>query len=388
MVSQYFHAIIIFFDKIRRNYIPCSRKVFFLFSRRKAIRNTFLQRRELVLQPPREGAKLVLLVFPAGVMSISGGLFSILNIAMLSRKLLAKLGYKVFLAYPPGRYGLASYPYFPNTEIIYTFEQIMRLFPSPDHLVVHIPEYYSARIFKRAKSDEVRYLQSARRLQINILNQNILLMPAPELLNHLKKLTPDVTQTTAHSAYTTPQHATAWGTPLLHLAPIFWREYPFVPWAEKRNWIAYSPDVNPHARMILATLRSNFPDFRFIRISGVSYEQYLNIISKSKYVISFGEGWDGYFWEAHLCGTIGCAVHNTAFFPKNFKGFPTVYTSFAHMNRQLPEDIRQYENGMYMQYIHAKYAILHPNIERSWNRFEKSLMDFYQQRYDFYPTPV
>ena len=58
------------------------------------------------------------------------------------------------------------------------------------------------------------------------------------------------------------------------------------------------------------------------------------------------------------------------------------------MNRQLPEDIRQYENGMYMQYIHAKYAILHPNIERSWNRFEKSLMDFYQQRYDFYPTPV
>lgn len=140
--------------------------------------------------------------------------------------------------------------------------------------------------------------------------------------------------------------------------------------------------------MILATLRSNFPDFRFIRISGVSYEQYLNIISKSKYVISFGEGWDGYFWEAHLCGTIGCAVRNTAFFPKNFKGFPTVYTSFAHMNRQLPEDIRHYENGMYMQYIHAKYAILHPNIERSWNRFEKSLMDFYQQRYDFYPTPV
>jgi len=96
---------------------------------------------------------------------------------------------KVLVVYFSGHNVLAKYPYFPNEEIIYTFKQLMHLFSTPERLLVHTPECHAAKVFNHVNSQEVSYLKSARRLHINILNQNIQLMSSMENLAHLNALT-------------------------------------------------------------------------------------------------------------------------------------------------------------------------------------------------------
>lgn len=376
--------------KVRRNFWPYCQNAFFLFSHYKKIRMDFLQRSSMLSRhPPQAGAELVVLLFPRSILNIAGGLFSILNIASMSRKLLGN-DRKVLVVYFPGHDGLAKYPYFPNEEIIYTFKQLIRLFPKPESLIVHIPECHAAKAFNHVNSREVSYLKSARHLHINILNQNIQLMPSMENLTHLKVLTPHLTQTTAHSRSNSQETADSWNTPVLHLSAVFWKDYPFVPYEEKKNWIAYSPDQNPLAKAILLALRSHLPHFRFIKISGVSYNKYLKIISQSKYVISFGEGWDGYFFEPYYCGTLGCTARNDVFFPKEMGYWETLYSSYQDMLLRLPADIVRYEknNSLYLSYCKLKYDEIVPNLDVVWDYLGGQLKKFYSNEYDYYPKQL
>lgn len=384
--SAPFRKLAMLMDKVRRNFFPYCKKILILLSLRKDIRAAYRQRRASLAQTPQAGKDVVLLVVPPSLLRISGGLFSILNIASVSRQLLGEER-EVVAAHLPGAIGLAQYPYFPNDEIIYTFSQILRRYPTPERLLVHIPECCASRIFTNQNSPETQYIRSAKHVHINILNQNIQLMPPPDALKHLHALTPNVTQTTAHATYCNQANANKWGTPQLHLSAVFWKEYPFVPYSQKQDWIAYSPDPNPFARDILAALRARLPHFRLIKISGVSYKRYLEIISRSKYVLSFGEGWDGYFFEPYYCGTLGCTARNDIFFPKEMGCWETLYDSFEHMREMLPVDIQKYEKNpdAYQAYSMRKYNELQSSLESAWGYFTGQLKKLYDDKYDYYP---
>ena len=373
--------------KVRRNLWPYCKKTFFLFTQYKKIFDGFVQRHSIVAhQLPEYHADIIVILFPRSLLSISGGLFSLLNIAGMTRHILGK-DRKAMVVYLPGHYGFAKYPYFPNDEVIYTFGQLMHLYPNPENLIVHIPECYAEKVFRRASSREVLYLKSARRLHINILDQNIQLMPFSENIAHLRVLTMHLTQTVAHIKSNCQETADKWAMPVLHISAAFWKNYPSVPYEQKKNLIAYSPDQNPFTKDILSALRAQLPHFRFIKISGVSYTRYLEIICQSKYVISFGEGWDGYFFEPYFCGTIGCTVRNDIFFPKEIGYWETVYDDYEQMRERLPVDIKKYErdSSLYVSYCKKKYDEMIPNVDSSWSYFIGQLNKFYNNEYDYYP---
>ena len=136
------------------------RSILFLIRHWREIAVSFANRRMLISRVPMPGEKIVVVLFPAHPLRITGGLFVLLNLAMISREILSREGFKVVVAYPPHWWGLPCYPYYPNKEGIYAFSQIMRLFPSPDTLYIHVPECVATRIFKKQKSRGVRWIYS------------------------------------------------------------------------------------------------------------------------------------------------------------------------------------------------------------------------------------
>lgn len=385
-VFKVLSRLIMLVNKIQRNFFPHCKKLCILFSMRKKIMAAHSARKVALACTPQEKQNLVILLFPPSILRISGGLFSILNIAAISRQILG-LEYKVIVSHFPRRLGLAMYPYFPTQEIIYDFSQVMRQFPNPEKLLIHIPEYYSSNIFSSEKSCEVQYIKRASSLHINILNQNIEFMPEPQALQHLYSLAHNLTQTTAHAVYCSQANSEKWQMPQHHLSAILGKDYPFVPYDKKKNWIAYSPDPNPYAQKVLQELRKKLPNFRLIKISGVSYTRYLEIIGLSKYVISFGEGWDGYFFEPFLCGTLGCTARNDMFFPKDMVGWETLYDSFEHLKQCLPADIASYEASPQKYETHnaERRTVMQLSKDDAWNYLIKRLREFYDGNYSFYP---
>ena len=358
------------------------RKCGILFHQRQTLKAAALRRRQLAAATPVPGSRLVLFLLPPDKFLISGGVFSIIGLAVASRKLLGP-DYTVHLVYFPHTSGFARYPYFPNTEIIFRFDEIMRLYPSPEKLLVHVPEFASDKLFVRPDRPECRYVRQAAYLHINILNQNILQLPEPPRLQHLPALSDHLSQTTAHFRYCTMANMRKWGMQFYYVGAWYWEKFPYVMHAHKQNWIAYSPDKNQHAPMVMAELRRRLPHFRFIRIAGVSYQRYLEIISMSKYVISFGEGADGYFFEPYLCGSLGCAAYNTTFFPpgieKDRKSWRTVYDSYEHMAQKLPDDILEFEAHpyRYAEYNRKRRRWIFGNKTTALKIFYRRLQNFY-----------
>ena len=72
-------------------------------------------------------------------------------------------------------------------------------------MILHIPEYYADDFYNDLTEKDIEFLKSIKKLHINIMNQNIELMPEPEKLKDLYKLTNNITQTIAHDRYATQE---------------------------------------------------------------------------------------------------------------------------------------------------------------------------------------
>lgn len=373
--------------KITRNLIPYGRKFRILCSVRDELMSAFSRRRALLAsRGRRDRGNLVIILFPANPFLISGGIFSLLNIAATSREVLCD-DYEVIVSYPPDTTGLACYPYFPNKELIFNFTHIIRMYPNPQSIIIHIPEFLANSVFKNIDARETQYLLSAKSLRINILNQNILLMPPREDLKHLTALCGEISQTTAHITYCTQYNSDRWNSPMLHLSAPIWKEFPQVPYSLKHDWITYSPDPNPHTAAVLNTIHRHFPHFKLIKINGVSYQRYLEIISQSKYVISFGEGFDAYFFDSYHCGTIGCTSRNNIFFPSDMKDLPMLYRSFDDMELNIIDDIKYFESNIdnYLSHINQQRKEFLSELDICWTYYNTKLENFYSKKFDYVP---
>jgi hypothetical protein len=54
---------------------------------------------------------------------------------------------------------------------------------------------------------------------------------------------------------------------------------------------------------------------------------------------------DGYFSEPYMSGSIGFAVYNNTFFPKDFITVPTVYKSWDNLYEKIINDIRGFDKN-------------------------------------------
>ena len=270
--------------------------------------------------------KLLVVVVPEHN-AMSGGIYSMFSIAEQLRRVKSVHGYEVVLMTRPN--GEAD-TYFRNTnfrnsENVYRFSQLLKCL-NVEELCLHIPEYAAASFCDDLSPFELAYL-SDRKVYVNILNQNIQLMPEPAQLSGLKSIAQEVSQSVAHHAYSGQEIAAKYGLPTL-LLPAYTdlSAYPGCGFDGKEKLIIYSLDEAGYKDRCLKAVAEAFPDFRLVEIRGITFDQFMDLATRCMFSITFGEGFDGYLAQPTLQGGIGFAVYNDDFFPSvHFKDYPNIF---------------------------------------------------------------
>ena len=288
-----------------------------------------------------QAIKELIVCFIPNIKMMTGGIQSIYSICKYSREICPQA--ECLIATIPGKYTYSHNPYFKNEEKIYRFEQIVKNAKNVEKLTLHIPEYYADKFYKALKKDEIKFLKGIKDLHINILNQNIELMPEPQKLKGLYKLTDNVTQTIGHHRYATQEVCDKWQMPAhflsVHIDLSGYKSYPF---EEKEKIIVLSPDKAPYRQAIVEKLQKELPDFKLVTVQNMTFSEYMDLIARAYFTITFGEGFDGYFNQPQTVGGLGMAVYDSAFFPdESWLELKNVYKSPADMENNIVNDIKE-----------------------------------------------
>lgn len=288
-----------------------------------------------------QSTKELIVCFIPNIKMMTGGIQSIYSICKYSREICPQA--QCLIATVPGKYTYSYNPYFKNEEKIYRFEQIVKNAKNVEKLTLHIPEYYADKFYKALKKDEIKFLKGIKDLHINILNQNIELMPEPQKLKGLYKLTDNVTQTIGHHRYATQEVCDKWQMPAhflsVHIDISGYKTYPF---EEKEKIIVLSPDEAPYKKAVVEKLKKELPDFKLVTVQNMTFSEYMDLIARAYFTITFGEGFDGYFNQPYVVGGLGMAVFNPDFFPdKSWLELKNVYESPEDMENNIVNDIKE-----------------------------------------------
>jgi hypothetical protein len=248
-------------------------------------------------------------------------------------------------------------------------------------MCVHMPEYYAAHFLRELSAAQRARLRHMKGLHLNVMNQNVQLMPPVEVLDNLGQLTDNVTITTAHISYTTPELRQHYKRPT-HLLTAWFeqQEVEKVPYSRKENILIVSPDEHPAKEKILAAIRRAFPALKLIIIRNMKYDDYKLLEAKAKWSISFGEGFDGYTVFPVLKGGVTFSVYNEDFFLPKYKAVPTFYSSYEALSENIVADMRRLDNAAaYEAYNNEMYALCHQDY--SYASYLRRVKQFYQGNY-------
>ncbi len=276
--------------------------------------------------------------------AITGGLMSICSIATVSNSLKNIHNSDVMIATMPHPKTFANYSNFESEHDIFRFDQIPSYFKKLTNLIIHLPEVHLRNFIEQLEPEQISWLQNITQLKINILNQNNTYMPRPQVVDLLRYLTNDLTMTCAHKKYCVPQLRTAYDMPVHWLSASNLIEYNYRSFEQKENLLAYSPDENEFSSAIISQIQESIPTLKTLKIDKLSYDQYRALISQAKWIISFGEGIDGYFVEGIRCGAVPFSVHNHVFFDKAYESLPNIYNSYNDMFENIVNDIQSWDN--------------------------------------------
>jgi hypothetical protein len=290
-----------------------------------------------------ENAESLIVVIVPEHNEMSGGIYSFFSIARVIYNTRHKHGYEVVLMTRPNTEDITylRQSNFRNSEDVFRFEQIERCKRVKD-LQIYIPEYATRTFWSLTKESIRYYIKSREKTYINILNQNILLMPEKEEFEKLRHLARELTQTVAHHAYFTQAFADRYELPTLLLPPYTdLSGYEKIDFKEKEKLIIYSPDDYCGCRnIVLDKLKKGLPDYRLVEIFGIRFDEFMSLASRCMFSISFGEGFDGYIAQPIHQGGIGFAVYRKEFFPfEEMKSFANIFESEDDMVENIVERI-------------------------------------------------
>jgi hypothetical protein len=322
--------------------------------------------------------KLILFLVP-GQEIICGGVLSIFSLYRLSRSLEDVHKSHVLMCFLPGEAGYTlRYRKFKNDVLIYPLEMVLRTCRDASEVLLHVPEYAVPLVMSRLGKEGLADLRQRCGLKINILNQNVLMMPDLAVVQSLKEIIPDLTCTTAHPRYSTPEQRRYWGVPMHHL-PAWYHPGEVVPrpFETKQDLMIVSADRNPHREAVLDTLAKSLPHLEMRIISGIPFEEYLRLERAAKWSVTFGEGMDTYFQGVFFRGGVGFAVYNDKFFTPEYRGLRTVYPSYDAMQERIVEDIKSLDNKSAMESYSAQVRSL---LAGGWgpDRTRSALEAFYR----------
>ncbi len=358
--------------------------------RKRLVRENGIRRRQNELLPKlfvNDNRPLVVFVVQgadrfSGKDNISGGAISIMSLCEETRKLNEQYGFQTIMCTMHGEVLLEKHEQFENNTPVFRFEQLHRYFTQSSVLTFHIPEYMTEKFVTTLSVADRLWFQERKMVHINIMNQNIRLMPGVDIIAKVKNVTDKVTITTAHQKYCTPIYREKYGVPIhkfsVWISP---EQYRFVEWKDKDNLIVVSPDEHPMKSQVLEQLKS-IPGLKVQIIKNLTYNQYKELISRAKWSLTFGEGLDGYLIEPVFSGAIGFAVYNEEFFTEEFKTLPTIYTSYDELNARIVRDINHldFENEFILtQNMLFKTCAFHYSGEV----YVENIKKFYRDEYTY-----
>jgi hypothetical protein len=318
--------------------------------------------------------------------AVNGGIMSIFTLCKSSRDILKD--HFVSLVTYPGKETYSKNTKFGNEEAIFSFGQLVQNGKKLESLLLHIPDYFAKDFIKSLSDEEIKFLRSVPDLRLNIMNQNLELMPSFEQLENLKTLASEITQTIAHDRYSSQAICDMFGMPThLFSASKDYSKYPVANHAGKNKVIAISNDRNPHRKKILHSLETNLPDWKIVEINNMTFDAYMETITNAMFTITFGEGFDGYFIEPAIVGSVGLAVYNDAFFPNaKWKKMANVYADYDDMLKNIARDIKNLSNNPREYDKLAKNMLDEINKIYPREKYVDNLERFYNKKYDFMPN--
>ncbi len=330
---------------------------------------------DLMFPKEIETAEKLMIVLVPEHDAMSGGIFSFFSIIGQMRRLKRVHGYEVALITRPTirRETYFRNSNFRNSEHVFRFDQLLRCQAVRD-LYIHVPEYAAADFDFGLDGPELAYLKSRDTLHINILNQNIKLMPERDAFAKLRELTPNVTQSVAHHAYFNQDMADRYDLPTL-LLPAYTdlSSYPASSLGDKEKLIIYSPDEAPHKQRCLERIAAELPDFKLQEIRGITFDHFMDLATRCMFSITFGEGFDGYLAQPIHQGGIGFSVYNEDFFPgEHFKKYANIFGSDDEMVAEISGRMRS------LQANPAAYAELNRQFVLEYEKLY-SLDDYVEQ---------
>ena len=330
--------------------------------------------------------KIVVLVIPEHD-AMSGGIYSIFSIADQLRRTQARHGYGVLVMTRPNSKGLTYIrnSAFKNSETVLRLEQLC-LFSEVTDLQIHIPEYACGEFVRSLSPELLHYILRRDSVHINILNQNTRLMPEPHVFRDLRRIADTIGQSVSHHAFFGQDFADHYQLPTV-LLPAYTdlSAYPASTFSEKENIIIYSDDEAPYRREVLKRLKG-LKEYRLVKIKDMTFDTYMDLATRCKFSVSFGEGFDGYVAQPMYQGGIGFALYNDEFFPDpSYTSFENFFGSEDEMIDQIVPTIRRLESDK------KRYEVLNRALRAKWDALY-SLED-YQTRigrlvlkdYEIYP---
>src|SRR5262249_2115295 len=146
-----------------------------------------------------------------GVDQISGGIISIVSICEETVRIKNIHHSEVIMCTLPGEPLLLKHTQFKNKTTVFRFEQLTGYFKKLRSLQLHLPEFVCGYFLEQVKKGDWQWMQSLPDLRINIINQNIQLMPEQGVIDQLKASCKELTITTAHSRYCTKHYRQVYG---------------------------------------------------------------------------------------------------------------------------------------------------------------------------------
>lgn len=336
---------------------------------------------------PNDEALIVFLVpgadWDTGKDQVSGGILSIASLYSETKKLVEVHNSKTIMCTFPADHLLLEHTNFENDITVYRFSQLSKYFRDVKKMIIHIPELLVKHFILALTENECKYLQNIESLQVNIMNQNINLMPDRSLIDSLRAFTNNITITTAHKKYCTKDYQERYSVPL-HFFSTFASpdKYEFIPYGGKQDIVLFSPDDDQKNQEIIQILKTASPGLQTRIIRGLKYEEYKKLIKNSKWSITFGEGLDFYFIEPVFSGSISFAVYNQEFFTEDFKTVKGIYMSYDELKEKIVSDIKELDNPVtYARYQKEQFDICTKYY--SYDSYRSNIEKFYSGSYTF-----
>ena len=333
-----------------------------------------------------ESERLILFLIPGsdyltGKENITGGLISIVSLVQETIKIFEGTNTQTLCVTNYNEHLIYKNTSFENQIEILSIRVIENYFKNVKRLVLHIPELFVKDFVANQKIN--KWINKIQNVHINVLNQNIQLMPEVDIIHILGSRFSNCTITTAHKKYCNLELRLMYNLPFHQLSVwISPENYINLAYNKKENLILFSPDNKVLSLKTIEYLHINLKGYHFQIISGLTYEAYKKLISKAKFVITTGEGLDAYFIETYFSGGIAFAVKNLNFFDEKYLELPCLFNDDETIKDQIIKLILEFDNPVNYRSLNLRvYNIL--SQDYSYQTYQENLKKFYNQEYTY-----